>query len=160
MSLFERKTFDAMLGAWPGVRFVDQWDSHVAKVGDKCLRCLASGMTGGLSSNARKKVSKSSHRWRALPRHPISPTQMGVDQRSFSAGRQELGALRPPLLRTRGGGADEEAAHRTWHRAGEVRAKDARDHALLRRYPRPIGEDPRQQLRLSALTRQLARSSH
>ncbi|PVE53823.1 MmcQ/YjbR family DNA-binding protein [Rhizobium rhizogenes] len=40
MSLFERKTFDATLGAWPGVRFVDQWDSHVAKVGDKVFAVL------------------------------------------------------------------------------------------------------------------------
>ena len=40
MSLFDRKTFDRVLGEWPGVRFVDQWDSHVAKVGDKVFAVL------------------------------------------------------------------------------------------------------------------------
>ena len=40
MSLFERSIFDATLGAWPGVCFVDQWDSHVAKVGDKVFAVL------------------------------------------------------------------------------------------------------------------------
>ena len=40
MSLFERETFDAALGKWPGVTFVDQWDSHVAKVGDKVFAVL------------------------------------------------------------------------------------------------------------------------
>ncbi|NTJ41060.1 MmcQ/YjbR family DNA-binding protein [Agrobacterium larrymoorei] len=40
MSLFERETFDKILGAWPGVTFVDQWDSHVAKVGDKVFAVL------------------------------------------------------------------------------------------------------------------------
>lgn len=40
MSLFDRKTFDRVLGKWPGVRFVDQWDSHVAKVGDKVFAVL------------------------------------------------------------------------------------------------------------------------
>ncbi|KQZ93687.1 hypothetical protein ASD74_16325 [Rhizobium sp. Root564] len=40
MSLFERETFDATLGTWPGVRFGDQWDSHVAKVGDKVFAVL------------------------------------------------------------------------------------------------------------------------
>ena len=40
MSLFDQKTFDRVLGGWPGVRFVDQWDSHVAKVGDKVFAVL------------------------------------------------------------------------------------------------------------------------
>ena len=40
MSLFDRKTFDKVLGGWPGVRFVDQWASHVAKVGDKVFAVL------------------------------------------------------------------------------------------------------------------------
>ncbi|CDI07232.1 MmcQ/YjbR family DNA-binding protein [Agrobacterium pusense] len=40
MTIFDRKTFDRMLGEWPGVRFVDQWDSHVAKVGDKVFAVL------------------------------------------------------------------------------------------------------------------------
>ena len=40
MSLFNRNTFDRLLGEWPGVRFVDQWDSHVAKVGDRVFAVL------------------------------------------------------------------------------------------------------------------------
>ena len=40
MSFFERSSFDATLTAWPGVSFVDQWDSHVAKVGDKVFAVL------------------------------------------------------------------------------------------------------------------------
>ena len=40
MRLFNRNTFDRLLGEWPGVRFVDQWDSHVAKVGDKVFAVL------------------------------------------------------------------------------------------------------------------------
>ncbi|MGV1750711.1 MmcQ/YjbR family DNA-binding protein [Agrobacterium sp. CG674] len=40
MSFFERSSFDAILAAWPGVGFVDQWDSRVAKVGDKVFAVL------------------------------------------------------------------------------------------------------------------------
>lgn len=40
MSHFDREGFDACLGQWPGVTFVDQWDSHVAKVGDKVFAVL------------------------------------------------------------------------------------------------------------------------
>lgn len=40
MSLFERQNFDKTLEKWPGVSFVDQWDSHVAKVGDKVFAVL------------------------------------------------------------------------------------------------------------------------
>ncbi|MBO0131484.1 MmcQ/YjbR family DNA-binding protein [Agrobacterium burrii] len=48
MSLFDRKTFDRVLGEWPGVRFVDQWDSHVAKVGDKVFAVLGERVDWGL----------------------------------------------------------------------------------------------------------------
>jgi predicted DNA-binding protein (MmcQ/YjbR family) len=40
MTVFERSAFDALLAAWPGVTFVEQWDSHVAKVGDKVFAVL------------------------------------------------------------------------------------------------------------------------
>lgn len=40
MNIFDRKDFDAVLGIWPGVTFVDQWDSHVAKVGHKVFAVL------------------------------------------------------------------------------------------------------------------------
>jgi predicted DNA-binding protein (MmcQ/YjbR family) len=40
MSLFTRKGFDAFVTALPGTTFVDQWDSHVAKVGDKVFTLL------------------------------------------------------------------------------------------------------------------------
>lgn len=35
MQLFEQAGFDAFTGALAGVAYVDQWDSHVAKVGGK-----------------------------------------------------------------------------------------------------------------------------
>lgn len=35
MSLFELSAFETFVGAQPGVTFVDQWDSRVAKVGGK-----------------------------------------------------------------------------------------------------------------------------
>lgn len=40
MSPFERNGFDKSLSEWPGVTFVDQWDSHVAKVGPKVFAVL------------------------------------------------------------------------------------------------------------------------
>ncbi|UHS57912.1 MmcQ/YjbR family DNA-binding protein [Agrobacterium vaccinii] len=40
MTIFDRDGFDALLGTWPGVTFVDQWNSHVAKVGDKVFAVL------------------------------------------------------------------------------------------------------------------------
>jgi predicted DNA-binding protein (MmcQ/YjbR family) len=39
MSLYEKPVFDEVLGAWPGVTFVDQWEAHIAKVGGKVF-CL------------------------------------------------------------------------------------------------------------------------
>ena len=41
MSLFTSAGFGETLGQLPGVRFVDQWDAHVAKVGGKVF-CLLS----------------------------------------------------------------------------------------------------------------------
>jgi predicted DNA-binding protein (MmcQ/YjbR family) len=41
LSLYARSGFDAVLGALPGVTFVDQWGAHVAKVGGKVF-CLLS----------------------------------------------------------------------------------------------------------------------
>lgn len=35
MSLFQQEAFEALVGALAGVTFVDQWESRVAKVGDK-----------------------------------------------------------------------------------------------------------------------------
>jgi predicted DNA-binding protein (MmcQ/YjbR family) len=43
MSLFTRKGFDAFVAALPGTSFVDQWDSHVAKVGEKVFTLLNEG---------------------------------------------------------------------------------------------------------------------
>jgi predicted DNA-binding protein (MmcQ/YjbR family) len=40
MTLLEQAAYDALLCTWPGVTFVDQWDSHVAKVGDKVFAVL------------------------------------------------------------------------------------------------------------------------
>jgi predicted DNA-binding protein (MmcQ/YjbR family) len=43
MNLFTRKGFDAFVKALPGTTFVDQWDSHVAKLGDKVFTLLGEG---------------------------------------------------------------------------------------------------------------------
>lgn len=40
MSLFSQSGFDATLEHIPGITFVDQWESHVAKVGDKVFAVL------------------------------------------------------------------------------------------------------------------------
>jgi predicted DNA-binding protein (MmcQ/YjbR family) len=40
MSLFEQQGFDACAGSMAGVTFVDQWESHVAKVGGKVFALL------------------------------------------------------------------------------------------------------------------------
>jgi predicted DNA-binding protein (MmcQ/YjbR family) len=41
MSLFDRTTFDAFVTSRPGTEIVDQWDSHVAKVGGKVFALLS-----------------------------------------------------------------------------------------------------------------------
>ena len=41
MSVFERKGFDRFVTSLPGTSFVDQWDSHVAKVGGKVFTLLS-----------------------------------------------------------------------------------------------------------------------
>lgn len=51
MTVFERKGFDAFVKALPGTSFVDQWDSHVAKVGGKVFTLL-----GGEGRDARVVV--------------------------------------------------------------------------------------------------------
>jgi predicted DNA-binding protein (MmcQ/YjbR family) len=43
VSVFTRKGFDAFVKALPGTSFVDQWESHVAKVGDKVFTLLNEG---------------------------------------------------------------------------------------------------------------------
>jgi predicted DNA-binding protein (MmcQ/YjbR family) len=44
MSLFKQAQFDAFAGKQPGVTFVDQWGSRVAKVGGKVFTLLTTGM--------------------------------------------------------------------------------------------------------------------
>jgi predicted DNA-binding protein (MmcQ/YjbR family) len=41
MTLFAQKGFDAFVKSLPGTSFVDQWGSHVAKVGDKVFTLLS-----------------------------------------------------------------------------------------------------------------------
>ncbi len=41
MDLFSKKGFDAFVNKLPGTSFVDQWDSHVAKVGGKVFTLLS-----------------------------------------------------------------------------------------------------------------------
>jgi len=44
MSLFKKTEYEAFAAALPGVTFVDQWDSRVAKVGGKVFALLTTGM--------------------------------------------------------------------------------------------------------------------
>ena len=44
MSLFEQKQYESVLGKLPGVTFVDQWESRVAKVGGKVFTLLTTGL--------------------------------------------------------------------------------------------------------------------
>ncbi|MBL0371393.1 MmcQ/YjbR family DNA-binding protein [Rhizobium sp. KVB221] len=46
MSLFKQTAFDAFAGSLPGVTFVDQWESRVAKVGGKVFALLTTGKDG------------------------------------------------------------------------------------------------------------------
>lgn len=46
MMLFDQQEFDRFAGAQPGVTFVDQWDSRVAKVGGKVFALLTTGNDG------------------------------------------------------------------------------------------------------------------
>jgi predicted DNA-binding protein (MmcQ/YjbR family) len=43
MPLFDRKQYESFLGKLPGVTFVDQWESRVAKVGGKVFTLLTTG---------------------------------------------------------------------------------------------------------------------
>ena len=44
MSLFKKPEFERFAGSLPGVTFVDQWESRVAKVGGKVFALLTTGM--------------------------------------------------------------------------------------------------------------------
>jgi predicted DNA-binding protein (MmcQ/YjbR family) len=44
MSLFDQNEYERFLRKETGVTFVDQWGSHVAKVGDKVFTLLTTGM--------------------------------------------------------------------------------------------------------------------
>lgn len=44
MSLFDQKDYERFLSREPGVTFVDQWESRVAKVGGKVFTLLTTGM--------------------------------------------------------------------------------------------------------------------
>lgn len=44
MPLFDQKQYEGFLGKKPGVTFVDQWESRVAKVGGKVFSLLTTGM--------------------------------------------------------------------------------------------------------------------
>ena len=57
MNLFDRAEFDAFVTGFAGVKLVDQWESHVAKVGDKVFTLLHRGDQG---ANICVKVTEES----------------------------------------------------------------------------------------------------
>lgn len=61
MNVFTRPGFDAFVAGLPGTTFVDQWDAHVAKVGDKVFTLL-----GGEGDAARIVVKCSEESFEIL----------------------------------------------------------------------------------------------
>ena len=91
MSVFDRKGFDAFVKALPGTSFVDQWEAHVAKVGEKVFTLLSSG-----GSVVAKCTEESFEILTALD---------GIDQAPYFAKRKwvEIGSSSPL--------SDEEVRH-------------------------------------------------
>jgi predicted DNA-binding protein (MmcQ/YjbR family) len=83
MSLFRHETFNHVLGAHPGVTFVDQWDSRVAKVGGKVFALLGSNVTNE-GPRIVFKVSEESFE--------ILTAIGGIDQAPYFAKRQWVSA--------------------------------------------------------------------
>jgi predicted DNA-binding protein (MmcQ/YjbR family) len=77
MSLFTRKGFDTFVTKLPGTSFVDQWDSHVAKVGDKVFTLLSG--TGDRARVVAKCTEESFEILTALE---------GIDQAPYFAKRK------------------------------------------------------------------------
>lgn len=86
MSVFERNGFDAFVKSLPGTSFVDQWGSHVAKVGGKVFTLLS-----GEGDEARivAKCPEESYE--------ILTALEGIDQASYFAKRKwvEIGSSSP-----------------------------------------------------------------
>ena len=78
MSLFRQAQFDEYVGAQPGVTFVDQWGSRVAKVGGKVFTLLHS--PGNDDANIVFKVPEESFE--------ILTAMNGITQAPYFAKRQ------------------------------------------------------------------------
>ena len=78
MSLFKQAQFDAFAGKQPGVTFVDQWGSRVAKVGGKVFTLLHS--PGNDDANIVFKVSEETFE--------ILTAMEGIAQAPYFAKRQ------------------------------------------------------------------------
>ena len=78
MSLFKQAQFDAFAGKHPGVTFVDQWGSRVAKVGGKVFTLLHS--PGNDDANIVFKVSEETFE--------ILTAMEGIAQAPYFAKRQ------------------------------------------------------------------------
>lgn len=78
MSLFKQAQFDAFAGSLPGVTFVDQWGSRVAKVGGKVFTLLHS--PGNDDANIVFKVSEETFE--------ILTAMEGIAQAPYFAKRQ------------------------------------------------------------------------
>ena len=89
MSLFRQETFDHLLGEQPGVTFVDQWDSRVAKVGGKVFALLTTGMRDEAPRIVFKVAEESFEILTALD---------GIDQAPYFAKRQWVSVSEPAGL--------------------------------------------------------------
>jgi len=79
MSLFDQKEYERFLGKQPGVTFVDQWESRVAKVGGKVFTLLTTGMHDNIPRIVFKVAEES---------FEILTSMEGIAQAPYFAKRQ------------------------------------------------------------------------
>lgn len=79
MSLFDQDEYERFLGKLPGVTFVDQWESRVAKVGGKVFTLLTAGMNDDIPRIVFKVAEESFEILTAID---------GIEQAPYFAKRQ------------------------------------------------------------------------
>ena len=96
MPLFDRKEYERFAASLPGVTFVDQWESRVAKVGGKVFALLTTGMNDHIPHIVFKVAEES---------FEILSAMDGITQAPYFAKRQwvsvsEMAGLPDKDLRT------------------------------------------------------------
>jgi predicted DNA-binding protein (MmcQ/YjbR family) len=88
MSLYDQVGFDAFIGTLPATRLVDQWDSRVAKVGEKVFALL--GVSGSDPGRLVFKCPEGSF--------TVLTAIDGIDQAPYFAKRQWVAVSRSTSL--------------------------------------------------------------